>query len=183
MVAMRPIDHLRTGRLQSLPAAAPPAVEYPPAVTDDSILTAVRQLDTTRSSDEEAAWSVLRPLGSEVVPLLLEAFPSFRTWQGRTALVFHTIRYARESEHAFQIGLLGCRDRSYMVRYRACGLLAYSLRADALPHLEPLLNHRDRRTVEDASAAVDAIRSRNHHYFVDRDHSGRSFWAVNEGDR
>jgi hypothetical protein len=152
-------------------------------VADESILAAVRRLDTARSADGEAAWSVLRPLGGEVVPHLLGAFSTFRTWQGRTALVFHAIRYARGSESAFQIGLLGCRDRSYMVRYRACGLLAYSLRTDALPHLEPLLDHRDQRTVEDASAAIDAIRSHNHHYFVDRDHSGRCFWEVNESDR
>jgi hypothetical protein len=150
---------------------------------DASILATVRRLDTTRSADEEAAWSVLRPLGREVVPLLLDAFPTFRTWQGRTALVFHAIRHARTSEEAFRIGVLACRDRSTMVRHRACGLLAYSLRPDALPHLEPLLDHRDPRTVEDARAAIDAIRSQNHHYFVDRDHSGRSFWEVNEGDR
>jgi hypothetical protein len=148
----------------------------------ESIPAAVRALDTTRSLDLEATWSQLRPLGDAVVPHLLEAFATFRAWQGRTALVFHALRYARTSENAFRLGALGCRDRSYMVRYRACGLLAYSQRADALPHLEPLLQHRDARTAEDARAAIDAIRSRNHHYFVDRNHSGRSFWTVNEGD-
>jgi hypothetical protein len=73
-------------------------------------------------------------------------------------------------------------EAAWSVRYRACGLLAYSLRADALPELEPLLGHRDQRTVEDARAAIDAIRSHNHHFFVDRGHSGRSFWEVNKGD-
>ena len=67
-----------------------------------------------------------------------------------------------------------------MVRYRACGLLAYSQRAEALAHLEPLLSHRDARTVEDARAAIDAVQSKNHHYFGDRSHSGRTFWHVNE---
>jgi hypothetical protein len=45
-----------------------------------------------------------------------------------------------------------------------------------------LLRHSDADTVADAKAAIDAIRSRNHHYFVDRSHSGRSFWEVNSGD-
>jgi hypothetical protein len=38
------------------------------------------------------------------------------------------------------------------------------------------------RTVEDARAAIDAIARKNHHYFVDRTHSGRSFWVVNPED-
>ena len=149
----------------------------------EAIRKAVAELDTTRNADEEASWGKLRGLGEHVVPWLVGAFPSFRTWQGRVALVFHAIRYARTSDESFQLGAIGCRDRSYMVRYRACGLLAYSLRVDALPHLEPLLSHKDARTAEDARAAIDAIQSRNHHYFVDRSHSGRSFWSVNEGDR
>jgi hypothetical protein len=60
--------------------------------------------------------------------------------------------------------------------------VAYSQRPEALSHLKVLLAHPDARTVEDAKAAIDAISSRNHHYFVDRGHSGRSFWQVNEGD-
>ncbi len=148
----------------------------------ETIRKLLAELDTSRSADTEAPWGRLRSLGPEVVPWLLRAFPSFRTWQGRTALVFHAVRYARTSEESFQLGVLGCRDRSYMVRYRACGLLAYSLRSDALPHLGPLVSHTDTRTVEDARAAVDAIQSRNHHYFRDRHHSGRSFWHVNDGD-
>ena len=152
-------------------------------MSEPTIDAAVRRLDTTRSADGEAAWAALRPLGADVVKLLLDAFPTFRTWQGRTAIAFHATRFARISDHAFHIGVLGCRDRSYMVRYRSCGLLAYSLRADALPHLQPLLSHGDARTVEDARAAIDAIRSRNHHYFMDRGHSGRSFWVVNDDDR
>lgn len=78
---------------------------------------------------------------------------------------------------------LGLADRSYMVRYRACGLLAYSLRREALPPLQTLSAHADRRTAEDAAAAIDAIEHRNHDYFADRGHTGRSFWAVNDSDR
>jgi hypothetical protein len=65
-----------------------------------------------------------------------------------------------------------------MVRKRACSILAYSLRQDAVPHLEHLLCHRDQKTRDDAAAAIDAIKHRNHHYWVDRDQSGRVFWKV-----
>ena len=61
--------------------------------------------------------------------------------------------------------------------------LAYALRAGALPPLTALLQHTDSRTREDADRAIDAIRNQNHRYFVDRDHSGRSFWVVNEADK
>jgi hypothetical protein len=117
-----------------------------------------------------------------VVPYLAEGYPSFRKWQGRASLVFHCIRHARLSDEALRLGLLALSDKAAQVRYRACGLLAYSQRLEAIPPLNALLAHPDARTVADARAAIDAITQRNHHYFVDRDHSGRSFWQVNEGD-
>ena len=52
-------------------------------------------------------------------------------------------------------------------------LLAYSLKDEALSHLEVLCAHKDPKTVEDARAAADAIVHKNHHYYVDRNHSGR----------
>ena len=135
------------------------------------------------SSAAEAAWQVLRGLGPGVASYLLDAYPTAKRWQGRTALVFHAIRFARASEAAYALGLRALGDKSYMVRYRACMVLAYSLRADAVPALQALLQHADPRTREDASRALDAIHHQNHHYFVDRAHSGRSFWVVNETDR
>lgn len=142
----------------------------------------VTRLDTPKDRDEEEAWIQLKPLGKDVVPYLAEFYPLARKWQGRVSLLFHSIRYARVSEAAFQLGLAGLRDKATMVRYRAGGLLAYSLRKDAIPHLEELLRHPDAKTVEDAKAAIDAIRHKNHHYFVDRTHSGSTFWDVNPGD-
>ena len=144
----------------------------------DPIHLLVRKLDTTRAALEAAAWSELQPLGAEVVPYLAAAFPSTRTWQGRTSLVFHSIRYARTHDAAFGLGLRALADRSFMVRYRACMLLAYSLRTAALPQLRELLHHTDHRTREDAAAAIDAIEHQNHHLFIDRDHSGRVTWTV-----
>jgi hypothetical protein len=75
------------------------------------------------------------------------------------------------------MGTVAVRDRAYAVRHYGCALLAYSLRTDALPVLISLLKHADRRTVEDAKAAIDAIKSKNYNLFKDRDHSGKILWS------
>ncbi len=151
-------------------------------MTPTEIRELVLGLDTTSARDEEETWAQLRDLGVTVVPYLLEAYRTFRKAKGRVSLVFHAIRYARTSEEAFRLGIEALSDKATLVRYRACGLLAYSQRPDSIPHLKALLTHADARTAEDAKAAIDAISNGNHHYFVDRGHSGRSFWQVNEGD-
>jgi len=124
----------------------------------------------------------LRPLGAAVVPYLAEFYPNAKMLEGRRAILYHAIRHSRTTEAAFQLGVAGLSDRASIVRYRGCCVLAYSLRHDAIPHLEVLLAHKDRKTAEDARAAIDAIKRNNHHYFVDRDHTGQMFWEVNEGD-
>jgi hypothetical protein len=149
---------------------------------EDEIRAAVAEMDTANNLQKENAWLRIRDLGQAVVPYLAEAYPRFKKWQGRVALVFHLIRFGRSSDVAYQLGLAALRDRSTMVRYRGCGLLAYSLRRDALPHLEELLANTDEKTVADSRAAIDAIMNQNHHYFQDRNHSGRTFWVVNKGD-
>jgi len=50
-------------------------------------------------------------------------------------------------------------------------LLAFSQNEAALPTLRESLSHPDEGTRGDVVAAIDAIESRNHHYFVDREHS------------
>jgi hypothetical protein len=140
------------------------------------------EIAASRAADEDSAWGELKALGPDVVPFLAEAFPRTRKWQGRVSLVFHCIWHARISQPAVDLGLVALRDKSYMVRYRACGLLAYSLQTTVLPALRVLLDHPDSRTVEDASAAIAAIEHQNHHLFVDRSGSGRSFWVVNPED-
>ena len=133
-------------------------------------------------AEADAAWEQLRPAGAAVVPYLAEAFPRAKRWQARTALVFHAIKHARASDAAFRLGLLALQDKSYMVRYRACMVLAYALNPDAVPALRLAAAHPDSRTAEDARAALEAIEHGNHHLFVDRTRSGRSFWEVNPGD-
>jgi hypothetical protein len=72
------------------------------------------------SSAAEAAWQVLRGLGPGVASYLLDAYPTAKRWQGRTALVFHAIRFARASEAAYALGLRSLGDKSHMIRCRAC---------------------------------------------------------------
>ena len=149
---------------------------------DPRIRDALEMFDTASTGAHEAAWALLQPLGVDVVPFLAEYFPRTKKAQGRVALVFHAIRFARQSQAAFELGLLALNDKATLVRYRACGLCAYSLRKDAIPYLEQLLKHADVKTVDDARAAIDAIRRKNHHYFIDRSHSNSTFWEVNPED-
>lgn len=143
----------------------------------------VLKLQTESMDEHDAAWELLRPLGAAVVPYLVEAYPRFKKWRGRNALVYHATRYARSSDEAFRLGILALNDKATVVRYRACALLAYSQRREAIDLLKPLLSHSDEPTRQDAAAAIDALMRRNHHHFHDRDHTDRLFWVVNDEDR
>ena len=50
-------------------------------------------------------------------------------------------------------------------------LLAVSQNTKAISYLKPLLNVSGSH--EDVKAAIDAIKHKNHNYYVDRDHSGK----------
>src|SRR6516225_7203222 len=145
---------------------------------DDQIRTLVARFDTTDDSVRNEAWQQLRGLGERVVPFFEEFIVRAKKLAARRDSAFHCIKYARTSEAAFRVGLLAIGDKSTIVRYRGCCVLAYSLRKAALPALTALLGHSDAKTVEDAKAAIDSIQNRNHHYFVDRGHSGQMFWEV-----
>jgi hypothetical protein len=138
----------------------------------------VQQFGTSSTIELGTTWEELRQLelGEAVVPYLAEAYPRMKRWQGRAALLYHCTSDARASRAASELGLTALADRARMVRYRACGVLAYSLNTEAIPALERLLSHPDPRTVEDAQAALDAIRLQNHHYYIDRGHTGMVRW-------
>lgn len=150
---------------------------------DDQIAEAIDRLDVLGAEEQANAWVQLRPLGYGIVPHLLAAYPRFRKWQGRTALVYYATRYARISEEALELGLAALDDRSYMVRYRACALLAYSLREDVIPTIEAVAKADDSEFVRsNAQKALNAIKARNHHLWADSSLSGRTIWHVNPGD-
>lgn len=117
-----------------------------------------------------------------LVPLLVEAYAHIRRSVGRASILFWLLRYARTHQAVVPLALSALTDRSYLVREYACSILAYSLRHDVLPQLTLQQAHPDPKSRADAAAAIDAIVSQNHHLYVDRAHTGSTFWVVNPGD-
>lgn len=117
-----------------------------------------------------------------LVPMLVLAYPKIRHGEGRASILFWLPRYARRRSDVIDLARTALADRAYLARSEACGILAYSLRDDVISDLELLLGHAHPETRADATAAIDAIKHKNHHYFVDRKHSGNTFWNVNPGD-
>ena len=117
-----------------------------------------------------------------LLPGLILAFPQIKSWQGRNAILFEITRYARTHHDVVGLALSAAHDSAYMVRMQACGIMAYSLDKAAIPTLQELFQHRNAKTREDAAAAIDAIEHNNHHYWIDRDHSG-GYWIVNPSDQ
>ncbi|MCP5326537.1 MAG: hypothetical protein H7A09_09480 [Oceanospirillaceae bacterium] len=134
----------------------------------------LNDLDGFGSDKEFYAISELRKLGNELPKLFLEKYRTARKWQVRTSCVYHSIRYARSSSEAVELGVIALADKSYAVRYRACMLLAYSLDKSVLSSLKQLENTTSHEeTLLDVRAAIDAIENQNSDYFVDRGHSGK----------
>lgn len=113
-----------------------------------------------------------------LLPLLIEAYPRIRRGEGRAAILSWLTRYARSRPPVIALAQAALEDRAYLVRERACSILAYSLSADVLPQLALMQDHPDARTRADVAAAMDAISCGNHHFFVDRGHTGSTFWEV-----
>jgi hypothetical protein len=144
----------------------------------------VAALDQKRQTDLGAAEGLLfKEHGLEaLVPGFIAAYPRIRNAAGRNSVLFWLVRFARRYPEVVALAKAALSDPAYMPRMQACGILAYSLRRDAVPPLKALLNHRDQKTRDDAAAAIDAIEHQNHHYWFDREHSGNCFWTVNPED-
>jgi hypothetical protein len=119
--------------------------------------------------------SVLRQTLREELPHhMLEVYGESKQWKIRNWAVRFAIGYSRRSEDSVMLGKIALFDRSKHVRFEACALLACSLRSDAIPNLcEAREKFPDSMTQEGTIAAIDAINSQNHAFFLDRDHSGK----------
>jgi hypothetical protein len=146
--------------------------------TTDAVVAAI---DNKRQADsDEGTGRLLRKYDLKgLVPVFIAAYPRIKNSAGRNSILFWLIRFARKRPEVVELALGGLRDRAYLVRMQACAILAYSLRRDAIPRLKELLRHSNPETRADAAAAIDAIKNRKHHYWVDRDHSGKVRWEVN----
>jgi hypothetical protein len=133
----------------------------------------IQMLDGSGSDAEWGAAFKLRDLLGERLPeLLLAHYKGAKKWKVRSSCVYHAVRYAKLSEAAISLALLALHDKSKVVRYRACMLLAWSQKSEVLKELHGELEKVPEDSKPDLLAAIDAIKSNNANYFVDRDHSG-----------
>ena len=128
------------------------------------------------SFGSEPHFEEIASLGADVIPYFLEAYPRARRWQQRASFLYAATRHARTSRDAVELAVAALNDKSRIVRHRACLLLACSLEKSAIASLKAIADHSDTQTREDVAAAIDAIDCGNHHYFVDREHSGMVFY-------
>jgi len=136
----------------------------------EEIEVLLSQLNGSGSDTEFSAVAALQSTG--LLPaLLLSKYLRSRAWKERASCVYHAIKFARESQEAFELGLNALQDKSKVVRYRATMLLAISQRREAIPHLQQL-EILGGTSASDAKAAVQAIEAGNPNLFVDRDGSG-----------
>jgi hypothetical protein len=142
-------------------------------VTPAQIRRLVSEYSLRSSYGSEPHFDEIASLGAAVVPYFLEAFPKSRRWQQRASFLYAANRHARRSKEAVALAVSALNDKSREVRYRACLLLACSLDESAIAALKAVSCHDDQQTREDVAAAIDAITSKNHNYFVDRTHSGK----------
>ena len=137
----------------------------------DEIEENLKLLDGRGSDNEFSAVKELSCLGMEFPKLLLEKYRSSKKWGERASCLYHAAKYAVSSPHAFELGIEALGDKSKVVRYRACLLLAIAQKSEALKALGVLITNPE--SSDDAKAAIDAIEKKNHHYFSDRDHTGK----------
>ena len=119
---------------------------------------------------------------NDLLPLMVDAYPSLPRSAGRAALLSRLLRHARDNARIVSLAISALGDNAYIVREHACSILAYSLDASALPPLARLRLHKDPKTIADANAAIDAISHRNHHLYVAREHTGTVRWGVKPSD-
>lgn len=124
--------------------------------------------------EEHSAVKRIRELSGGFSNVALRVYREASRYQVRAACVFYSMsEAAANNEDAFTLGIEAIKDRSKIVRSRACQLLSFALKQEAIPYLRSALaDPQLKASTEDFDAAIDAIVHQNHHYFVDREHSG-----------
>lgn len=141
--------------------------------TQNQIDNLLQYVDGSGSDQEWSALEELRVrLNNRLPEKLLALYRKSRKWQVRSACVYHSAKYATTSPSAVELALQALTDKSQVVRYRACLLLACTQDRALLPKLHDMRDRVAEMTKADLDAAIDAIGSQNRNYFVDREHSG-----------
>jgi HEAT repeat protein len=177
---------LLTGRVLSL--ARLPSTREPDLVTPiPTRLSESIVLDMLDQPSDGAAYENhyrLREAFSveDLAPHYIAAYRKIRRRGGRLIILYALCGLSRTSVEIVELGRLGLKDRSWIVRERACALLAYALKPETIPDLEALLEHKDERTRVEAAAAINAIVKGNHNLYVDRRETGKVFWRIASDD-
>jgi len=133
----------------------------------------LRRVDGSgKAGERDAVAELKRRYGSELPRLLLEHYKTAKSYKIRAACVYYCLDFSRVSNAAIELAKIAIADKSRVVRYRACMLLACSLRSDILPTLRQMIPSTERETRDDLIAAIDAIEHQNKDFFLDREHSG-----------
>lgn len=141
---------------------------------ENRIFYLLELLDGSDSSSECDAINELQNLGEMLPRFLMQKYKISKKWKARSVCVHNAIRYARNVPVAFELGVLALNDKAYVVRYKACVLLAYSLNDKALYFLEEAAAKTTHKsTFADIRAAIDAITHKNSDLFLDRKHTGK----------
>lgn len=136
-------------------------------------------LDGKGSEKEHTAISDLSALfGEKLSYHLLELYKVSSKKNIRASCVYYCFDLAKTSADAKKLALLALADKSQIVRYRACQLLAYSQDKSLLKAMDLARKNISKNSVSDLDAAMDAIASQNQHYFRDRQHTGRIFMCI-----
>jgi hypothetical protein len=139
----------------------------------------LQQLDGKGSDKERAAIHELRDsLGTAFPDQMLSHYRNSRLKSIRASCLFYCFPNARTSNAAKELAMLALRDKSKVVRYRACQLLAYSQDRNLLGRIEQVRNSFDAESRPDLEAALDAISNQNQNFFKDREHSGSIFMEL-----
>lgn len=144
-------------------------------MNESEIRIMVGEYEAKSSYGTEPYYKEIKSLGESVLPFFIEAYPKAKRWKQRASYLYRAISYARDSALSVELALMALQDRSKEVRYRACMLLACSQNVNALSNLNLVLKSVSKESAADIMATIDAIESKNHNYFVDRNHSGKVF--------
>jgi hypothetical protein len=133
------------------------------SVSSTEVATLLAELDGSGSDRELGAVTKLHDmLGKDFPRYLLQKYTVSKDRAVRGSCVYHATKYAKFSEDAISLARLALQDKSQLVRYGACTLLAYSLRKDLLLELHEILATTPKNSKEDVLAAIDAIANQNH---------------------
>jgi hypothetical protein len=159
-------------------------VERPPrkrrTTRADEVRAALRRADQPSGDLIEDCWfsPALRPLEAELLPVVIEQYRSTYHSRARAALIHHVTGLAPTHDAAVELGVEALGDRSVEVRYRACGLLAFSGHPEAAEHLGRLVRSGDEQTARYARAALEADTARDLSPFTALDAPRRRFYTL-----